>query len=73
MRADRFVEQRLREARLVALVVAMEPVAVHVDDDVFVERGAEVRGEPDDGCDGFRVLAVDVEDRDREHRAMSVA
>ena len=36
------VHQRLREARLVALVVAVAAVAVHVDDDVLAEALAEV-------------------------------
>ena len=36
------VHQRLREARLVALVVAVAAVAVHVDDDVLAEALAEL-------------------------------
>ena len=39
---DRGVHQRLREARLVALVVAEAAVAPHVDDDVAIEALAEL-------------------------------
>ena len=59
----------LREARLVALVVAVLSVAVHVDDDVLLEALPKLRGElrhPDDGL-GI-LLAVHVEHR-HAHRA----
>ncbi len=64
---DRRVQQRLRERRLVALVVAVAAVAVHVDHHVAQERVAEVHGQADDLRHRFRVLAVHVEDRDLQH------
>jgi hypothetical protein len=57
-------KQRLRERRLVALVVAVTAVAVHVDHDVAQERVAKVHRQPHDLRDGLRILAVDVEIRD---------
>ena len=42
---DALVHERLRVARVVALVVAVAAVADHVDDDVLVERLAEVVGQ----------------------------
>ena len=42
---DDRVHERLREARLVALVVAVAAVAVHVDHDVFAEELAELDGQ----------------------------
>ena len=39
--ADHLVHARLRERGLVALVVAVAPVAHHVDDDVLLEASAE--------------------------------
>ena len=45
---DLLVHDRLRVARVVALVVAVPAVADEVDDDVLVERLAEGEGEPRD-------------------------
>ena len=49
MRADRLVHQRLRERRLVGLVVAEAPVAEHVDHDrpleFLPELGRELGGD----------------------------
>jgi hypothetical protein len=42
---DPLVHQRLGERRLVGLVVAVAPVAPHVDDDVLLERLAELEGQ----------------------------
>ena len=64
---DRLVHERLRVARLVALVVAVAPVAVHVDHHVLAEALAPLHGEVRDGGDGLRILAVHVEDGDVEH------
>ena len=57
------VHDRLREGWLVALVVAVPPVAVHVDDDVALELRAEVHRERDGLSDALGILAVDVEYR----------
>ena len=65
--ADHLVHARLRERGLVALVVAVAPVADHVDDDVLLERLPELEREPDDADRRFGVVAVHVEDR-RLHR-----
>ncbi len=61
------VHQRLRERRLVALVVAVAAVADHVDDDVAAERLAEVERQLGDVDARLGVLAVDVEDRHLDH------
>ena len=69
---DRLVHQRLRVARVVALVVAVAAVAQHVDDDVLVEPLAVLERQPGHADAGLRVVAVDVEDR-RLHRLGDVA
>ena len=60
---DRPVHQRLGEGRLVALVVAVAPVAEHVDHDIGLEGVAELRGDAGDVDDRFRIVAVHMEDR----------
>ena len=69
---DRPVHQRLRVARIVALVVTVAAVAPHVDDDVLVEPLAVLVGEPGDPDARLGIVAVDVEDR-RLHRLGDVA
>ena len=64
---DLAVHQRLGERRLVGLVVAVPPVAEHVDDDILVELLPELGGDLADVRHRLRVVAVDVEDR-RLHR-----
>ena len=59
---DHLVHLRLRVTRLVALVVAEAPVAVHVDDDVLREALPVVDREVGDLGDGLGILAVHVED-----------
>ena len=67
MRGDRLVHQWLGEGRLVALVVAVPAVAEHVDDhrllELLPELGRHLGGEHH----GFRIVAVDVEDRRLDH------
>ncbi len=67
MLGDRLVHQRLGERRLVALVVAVPAIAEHVDDDrllkLLPEFGRHLGGEHH----GFRIVAVDVEDRRLDH------
>ena len=67
MLLDLLVHERLGVARVVALVVAVQPVADHVDDDVLVELLAEGDGEPPDADTGLGVVAVHVEDRRLHH------
>ena len=64
---DQLVEQRLGEAGIVLLVVAVAPVADQVDDDVLVERLAEGEGQPAHPDAGLGIVAVDVEDRGLDH------
>jgi hypothetical protein len=52
---------------VVALVVTAPAVADDVDDDVLVERLPELEGQPGHPDAGLRVVAVDVEDRRRDH------
>ena len=67
MLGDRLVHQRLGERRLVAFVVAVTAIAEHVDDDRLLEFlpefGRHLGGEDH----GFRIVAVDVEDRRLDH------
>ena len=67
MRADYLVHQRLGERRLVAFVVAVAPIAEHVDDHrplefhpVFGRHLRRVNHR-------FRIVAVDVEDQRLDH------
>ncbi len=67
MTADLLVHGWLRERRLVALIVAEAAIAEHVDDHRLVEGHAEFGGHL--GCidNGFRIIAIDVEDRRLDH------
>ena len=67
MLLDQLVEQRLGQARIVLLVVPVAAVADHVDDDVFVERLAEGKGQAAHPDARLGVVAVDVEDRRLDH------
>ena len=60
---DQLVHERLRVARLVALVVAEAPVADEVDDDVVAEARAERHGQADRRDGGLGVVGVHVHDR----------
>ena len=64
---DLLVEERLRVARLVPLVVAVAAVADEVDDDVAPERVAVLDRDVDDVDDRLGVVAVHVEDRRLDH------
>ena len=66
VRRDPLSQQRLGVRRLVLLVVAEAPVADEVDDDVVAEAAAEREREPDRRDRRFRVVGVDVDDRDVE-------
>ena len=67
MRGDRLVHQRLGERRLVALVMAVPAVAEHVDDDRLLEFLPELGRDLGGEDHGFRIVAVDVEDRRLDH------
>ena len=62
MRADLLVHHRLGGGRLVGLVVAVAAIADEVDDDVLLEGHAVVDRQLGHVGDGFRIVAVDVED-----------
>ena len=64
---DALVHQRLRVARIVALVVTVAPVADHVDHDVLVERLPERVGQPRHAHARLGIVAVHVEDRRLDH------
>ena len=68
MRFDALVHRRLREHRLVRLVVTVTAIAEHVDDDGLLEALAELGRDLGDVDDGFRAVAVDVEDRRFDHQ-----
>ena len=64
---DGCIHLGLREARLIALVVAVFAVAIQVDDHVLVKPLAVFDGEVHDLHDGLGVFAVDVKHRATKH------
>ena len=64
---DFMVEERLRERRLIGLIVAEAAVAIHVNEDVRLEFRAEIHRDLHDLGDGFRVFAVHMKDRHLQH------
>ena len=67
MIANFAIENRLRVAGIVALVMAVPAIAEHVDHDVFLERLAIVVGHLRHANAGFRIVAIDVEDGRLHH------
>ncbi len=67
MRGDLLVHHRLGERRLVALIMAVAAIAEHVDDDRLVEFLPELDRDLGSEHHGFRIVAVDVEDRRVDH------
>ena len=63
MLADLLVHQRLGKARFVALVMAEAAIAPHIDHDVAPEGLAIVDRQLAGEGHGFRIIAVDVQDR----------
>ena len=63
LRLDSLVHERLREPRLVDLVVAVAPVSDHIDDDVRVVPLAVLRRKLERARDSLGVVAVDMEYR----------
>jgi hypothetical protein len=61
--ADDLVHQRLRDHRLVLLVVAELAEADDVDDDILLEGLAELDAKLGNQRHRFRIVAIDVEDR----------
>ena len=66
VRGDLLVHQRLRERRLVALVVAVAAVADQVDEEVALEPRAVRERQPRRLDARYRIVGVDVDDRDLE-------
>ena len=64
---DHPVQGRLCEGRLVGLIVAAAPEAIHVDDNIPLKLTAEVHRQADHLGHGLRVLSVDMKDRDLKH------
>ena len=67
MRRDLLVHQRLGERGLVAFVVAVPPVAEHVDHDRLVELLPELDRDLGGEHHRFRIVAVHMEDRRVDH------
>ena len=67
MRADLLVHQRLGERRLVAFVVAVAPVAEHIDDDRPLELLAVFGRHLGGVHHRFRIVAVHVQDQRLDH------
>ena len=67
MRLDCLVHQRLREHRLVALVVAVAAIAEHVDDDWLLEFLPEFGRDLGREDDGLGIVAIGVKDRRLDH------
>ncbi len=68
LRGDPPVHHRLRVRRLVPLVVPELAIAPQFDQGVAVEPLPKVDRQIDHLADGLRILAVDVEDRNLQHR-----
>ena len=67
LRLDALVHDRLRVARVVALVVTETAVADHVDHDVFAEALAVLERQPGDADARLGIVAVHVQDRRLHH------
>ena len=67
MSGDLSVHQRLRERRLITLVVAMAAVAEDVDDDVASELLAVLDRQLGNVDDRLGIVTVHVEDRRHHH------
>ena len=66
MRADLVVERRLRERRLVRLVVPVTPVADEIDQEILAEFRAVLDAKSRNSRAQVGVLGVDVHDRNLE-------
>ncbi len=71
MLADFAVENRLRVAGIVSLIVPVAPVAEHVDHDVFFELLAVIESNFRDADGSFGIVAVDMENW-RLHHARDI-
>ncbi len=60
---DGAIHDRLRERRLVRLVVTMPPITEHVDDDILLEAVTELGGESRDMHDRLGIVAVHMKNR----------
>ena len=67
MLADTGIHQGLGEGRLIGLIMAVAPVAEHVDDHGLAEALSEVDGDLGHMHHGFGIVAVHVEDRCIDH------
>jgi hypothetical protein len=65
--ADHLVHHRLRGGRFVRFVVAVAAITDQIDDHVLAEALAVRQRQARDEHHGFRIVAVDVEDRRLEH------
>ena len=63
---NRFIHDRLGEHRLIAFVMPVPTVAPHIDHNVLFEPLAIFDRDTRDVHAGFRVVAIDVEDRRRD-------
>ena len=66
MRLDRRVQRRLRERRLVALVVPVTTIADEIDEEVLLELRAIRDAKPHGGDARLQVVGVHVHDRNLE-------
>ena len=64
---DRAIHQWLREERLISLVMPKTPVTPHIDNDVAFESTAKIHRKAHHLRNGFRIFAIDVENRNLEH------
>ena len=64
---DFFIHHRLRDARVVSLVVTVTPVTHQIDHHVFFEQHAVFQRQPGYRHHRFRVIAVDMKNRRIHH------
>src|SRR4051812_3898619 len=66
MLGDLLVHLRLGEARLIAFIVAPAAVADQIDQHILAIALAERKRQPGGGEAGFRLISIDMDDRDLE-------
>ena len=65
--ADTRIHDRLRRCRFIRLVVTMAAITNQVDDNIFLEFLPILQRQARHKQRGFRVVAIDVEDRCFDH------
>ncbi len=65
--ANGFIENRLRERRLVSFIVSVASIAIHIDDHILFVLCAIIHCQANNLGDGLGVLSVHMEDGALKH------